>query len=106
MPRCADRRWVHASGRIMVDRQPIKLGTWHAGVAPQPIRTATKPILSTAFATGLQPAGEIPQTTLEARHNVDVDRRLPVGVTARRLDAGLLRFRNTNHRVQQLVGVG
>jgi hypothetical protein len=54
----------------------------------------------------MQAAGEIPQTTLEAHHNVDVDRRLPLGVTARRLDARLLRFGDTKHRVQQLVGVG
>jgi hypothetical protein len=64
----------------------------------------------TPFAASLgrggQPAGEISQAALETHHNVGVDGRLPVGVTAWRLGAGLLRLGDAQRCIQQLVGVG
>jgi hypothetical protein len=67
-------------------------------------------ILVTPFASSLaisrQPATEILQAAFETHHDVGVDGRLPVRVTALRLGAGLIRLCDAQRCVQQLVGVG
>jgi hypothetical protein len=87
---------------------PLRYGPMHRA-ATQANGAAIDRVLAATLAAGLAsgglPAGEIPQAALETHHKVRADRWLPVGVTARRLGARLLRLADAEHFIKQLVAV-